>query len=152
MTKDRKNLIFLLVGVVVAVVFFAVNPPAAFSLEAWRVFGLLIPVIIIWATNAIPAGIASLLFLTLLCTFGLSSSSVAFSGFTNHLTWLMMGAFALSSAMQESGLSKRLSYFLLSKAKGMWFLVGCAYLCNVFMIAIPSSSARGKNLMRRFIR
>ncbi len=138
----KSTYILLIIGVVLCVICFVVPPPAGFSEKGWKVLGLLIPVIMVWATEAMPVGVGSVWFLALVSAFGLVKPDVAFSGFLEHLTWLMAGAFAIATAMQKTGLSKRMTYFLLSKAKGFWTIIGAGYLANVLMLAIPSSAAR----------
>lgn len=141
--KQNKALIGIIIGVVICTLMFVLPVPDGFTQEGWRVLGILIPIVIIWATNAMPVGVAAVLFLVVLCLAGLVKPGVAFSGFANHLTWLMMGAFAISVAMVSSGLSKRIAYFLLSKAKGLWSIVAVAYFANLCMVPVPSSTARG---------
>ena len=117
--KKNKALVGVIVGVLICVIMFVVPTPAGFTPEGWRVLAILIPIVIIWATDAMPVGIAAVLFLVLLCLFHLTDAKTAFSGFANHLPWLMMGAFAISVAMVESGLSKRIAYFCLSLQRGL---------------------------------
>lgn len=141
--KKNKALIGIIIGVIICAAMFILPTPEGFSPDGWRVLGVLIPIVIIWATDAMPVGIAAVLFLVVLCVAKLTTPDVAFSGFANHLTWLMMGAFAISVAMVQSGLSKRIAYYLLSKAKGLWSIVAVAYIANLCMVPVPSSTARG---------
>lgn len=144
MPQKYRTPIYLLLftGLVLCMGFFLTDPPPGITSKAWHVSGLLIPVIIIWATEAMPVGVASLWFLALVVAFGPIDPKVAFGGFLEQLTWLIVGAFSMAIAMEKTGLSKRITYFLLMKAKGFWGIVGAAYLANLLMLAIPSSSAR----------
>jgi anion transporter len=139
---NLKTYILLCVGVVIAVIIFLVPTPSQFTPEGWKVLGLLIPIIFVWATDCVPVGVASVLFLGLVVCFGLVPAKEAFSGFTNHLTWLMVGAFSLAVAMNKTGLSKRLTYLLIARAKGYWGLVISSYIANLVLMAVPSSAAR----------
>ncbi len=132
----------LLVGVLIAAAFFAIGAPAGVDPRGWHALGLLIPVIIIWATEAIPSGMASVFFLAIIVGFQIVKPGTAFAGFTTHLPWLMAGAFVLGAAMEQSGFSKRMTYWLLSRLRGVWGLVIAAYASNIFLIGVPSSSAR----------
>ena len=141
--KKNKALIGIIIGVIICAAMFICPVPEGFTADGWHVLAVLIPVVIIWATDAMPVGVAAILFLVVLCVAQLTTPDVAFAGFSSHLTWLMMGAFALSVAMVQSGLSKRIAYLLLSKAKGMWSIVAVAYIANFCMVPVPSSTARG---------
>lgn len=142
--KDNSMLsdILLLLGVLIGAIFFILPPPFDVGIQGWHVMGLLIPVIIIWATEALPVGVSSMLFLSLTVAFGLVKINVAFAGFTSHLPWLMAGAFAIGAAMQQTGLSKRMAYYLLSRLNSFWGLIVGIYLVNICLMAVPSSSAR----------
>lgn len=143
-TPNKSNIKYylLIIGIIIGVIMFIVPPPAGVNPAGWKVLALLIPIIMIWATEAIPVGVASMFFLALVVGFHLVKADVAFKGFTNHLAWLMMGAFAIGAAMQKTGLSKRMTYFLLSRLNSFWGLVIAAYAANVCLMAVPSSSAR----------
>jgi solute carrier family 13 (sodium-dependent dicarboxylate transporter), member 2/3/5 len=121
---------------------FVVTAPAGVDPRGWHALGLLIPVIIVWATEAVPVGIASLFFLALVVAFQLVKPEIAFKGFTHDLPWLMVGAFALGKAMEETGLSRRIAYFLLSRLRGFWGVTAAAYAANACFMAVPSSEAR----------
>jgi anion transporter len=129
-------------GLLIGASLFVIPAPTGVNPDGWHVLGLLIPIVVIWATEAIPVGVASLVFLALVVAFHYVTIDVAFKGFTNHLPWLMLGAFGISAAMERSGLSKRMTYFLLSHLKGFWGLVFAAYAANTCLMAVPSSAAR----------
>ena len=150
---NKRTASLLIIGIVICISMFIMHVPNGFSLEGWRLLGIMIPIVFVWATDAIPVGAASLLLLILVNVFGYADAKTVFSGFANHLTWLMMGAFALAVAMNESGLSKRISYLLLSKANGLWSLIGAGYLINVFMSKIKlylASFCKGKEQLLLF--
>ncbi|MBQ6454172.1 MAG: anion permease, partial [Coriobacteriales bacterium] len=132
----------LVVGVLLAALLFVIPAPAGFSPQGWHLLGVLVPIVIIWATEVMPVGVASLLLLTVVCVAGISTPDVAFSGFANHLCWLMLGAFILADAMMASGLSRRMALWLLSKAKSVNSLEGMAFLANLLMAPVPSATAR----------
>lgn len=132
----------ILVGVLIAVAVFIIPPPGGVKAGGWHVLGLLIPLIAIWATEAMPIGVSSLLFLALVVSTGIVPASVAFMGFTNSLPWLLVGAFAIGNAMEQSGLAKRLTYMMMSRIRGTWSLIGAAYATNIFLLGVPSGAAR----------
>jgi len=136
----------VLVGLAVGLALFVIPPPSGVNRAGWHILGLLIPIVTIWATEAMPVGIASILFLVIVVSLRYVKAEVAFKGFTGHLPWLMMGAFAIGAAMEHCGLSKRLTYFLLRHLRGFWGLTFAALAANLCMIAVPSSGARSSVL------
>ena len=127
----------------VAVAAFVLPPPGNVPVAGWHLAGLLVPLIAIWATEAMPVGVSSLLFLALVVSTGIAPAEVAFKGFTGSLPWLLVGAFAIGIAMEQCGLAKRVTYFLMAKIRGVWSLIAAAYAANVFLVGVPSATARG---------
>ena len=140
-SRDKKYLV-LLAGAIIGAALFVIPPIGGISPVGWHVLGLFIPIVAIWATEAIPVGVGSLLFLALVVGFHYVTPDVAFKGFTHHLPWLMLGAFAIGAAMERSGLAKRMTYYLLSHLRGYWGLTIAAYAANLCLMAVPSSAAR----------
>jgi DASS family divalent anion:Na+ symporter len=130
-------------AIVIAVAAFIIPPPHGVTVAGWHLLGLLIPLIAIWATEAMPIGASSLLFLALVVSTGIAPAEVAFKGFTASLPWLLVGAFAIGIAMDQSGLAKRVTYFLMSRIRGVWSMIAAAYASNIFLVGVPSATARG---------
>jgi len=139
---SNTALYVVLAGVIVGIIMYLMPAPEGVNPAGWKVMALLLPVVCIWATEAIPVGVGSLMFLALVVAFQIVPSRTAFGGFTNHLPWLMFGAFAIGTAMSQTGLSKRMTYWLLSKVNSFWGLILGAYGANLALMAVPSSSAR----------
>jgi len=136
------NYHLLLLSVLVGVAMFVLPAPAALPLAGWRTLALFIPIVIVWATEAIPVGVATLLFLSLVVAFHLVGPEVAFRGYVNNLPWLVVGGFAIGLAMEQTGLSKRMAYFLMSHLRGFWGVAIGAYIANLCMIGVGSVAAR----------
>jgi solute carrier family 13 (sodium-dependent dicarboxylate transporter), member 2/3/5 len=132
----------LIAGILAAAACYFVGPPAAVSANGWHALGLLIPIIIVWATEAIPVGVASMVFLALIVIFRLAPPAVALKGFTTDLPWLILGAFTIGRAMERTGLSRRLTYLLLSRLKGLGGTIIAIYAVDVCFMGVPSSEAR----------
>jgi anion transporter len=133
----------LVASVIVGGSLFFIAPPSGVSVAGWHTLGLLIPVVMIWGTGALPVGVASALFLALVVAFHLVGPDVAFKGFTNQLPWLIAGALGIGVASEKTGLSKRMAYFLLSHVRGLWGLVFGGYVANLLMLGCPSVAGRG---------
>ena len=141
--KNQWTDFLLIPAAAIGLAVFLLPPPGTVTLAGWHVLGLLVPLIVIWATEAMPIGASSLLFLALVVSTGVAPADVAFKGFTNSLPWLLAGAFALGIGMDQSGLARRVTYFLMSRIRGVWSMIGAAYLSNIFLIGVPSAAARG---------
>jgi DASS family divalent anion:Na+ symporter len=133
----------LIVAALIGASLFFIPPPAGVTVQGWHTLGLLIPVVMIWGTGALPVGVASALFLALVVAFHLVGADIAFKGFTNQLPWLIAGALAIGVASDKTGLSKRTAYFLLSHLRGLWGLIFGAYAANILMMGCPSVAGRG---------
>ena len=132
----------LIASVLVGASFYFIPPPANVNPNGWYTLGLLIPIVVVWGTEVLPVGMASVLFLALVVAFHLVGPDVAFKGFTNQLPWLIAGAFIIGTAMQKTGLSKRISYLLLSHVRGVWGLVAGAYVANIGLMGVPATAGR----------
>jgi len=77
--------------------------------EAQRVLGIFILCISFWVTGVIPLQITSMLAIILLPLLNIMPSAEAFALFGNQAVFFILGAFILSAAMIDSGLSTRLA-------------------------------------------
>lgn len=143
LAKVHWTYYLLVLSAVIGAFLFFVAPPAGVSVAGWHTLGLLIPVVMIWATGVIPVGVASALFLALVVGFHLVGPDVAFKGFTNQLPWLIAGALGIGVASEKTGLSKRMAYFILSHVRGLWGLIFGGYVANLLMMGCPSVAGRG---------
>jgi divalent anion:Na+ symporter, DASS family len=132
----------LVVGVLIGASLFFIPPPQGVNPNGWHLLGLLIPLVVVWATESIPVGVGAAVFLSVVVGFRLSTADVAFKGFTSQLPWLLVGAFLFGVAMEQCGLSKRMAYWLISRLRGVWGLITAAYASNIFLMGVPSSNAR----------
>lgn len=100
----------------VIVLFTALSALVAFGLqleglkpEAQRVLGIFVLCISFWVTGVIPLQITSMLAIILLPLLHIMPSAEAFALFGNQAVFFILGAFILSAAMIDSGLSTRLA-------------------------------------------
>ena len=78
---------------------------------------LLVMVIVFWIFEVMPAGFAGLLFMTLVAVFKIVPPSVAFSGFTAPVLWLIFAGLAIGAAADKTGLGKRMAYWIMVKMR-----------------------------------
>lgn len=78
---------------------------------------LLAMVISLWGFEIIPVGIGALFFLALVVMFKITSPLVAFSGFSVPTVWLVFSALIIGIAAENTGLGKRMAFWMITKAK-----------------------------------
>lgn len=84
--------------------------------EGQTVIGILIFVLILWMTEAIPFHITGLISILLMTVLKIDSfKNIVEIGFGNHIFIFFIGVLTLSSLINHSGLGRRIAIFLLSK-------------------------------------
>jgi len=103
---------------------------------------------IMWVTQAIPTGIAGLSVPPLLLLTGaIHKPAQAFSGFTNDVVFLCLGAFVFAAVLQLAGLDRRLalaalSLFRTTTTNGVvWALTATNMVLAMIVPAAPARAA-----------
>ena len=113
---DKKNisLLGLILGIIVFLFFNITSPPEGLDKISWLTAGVAILMTIWWVTEAIPiyaTGLVPLLLFPLLDLFDLK---VVAASYAHPLVLLFLGGFIIASAMENSGLHKRIALKILS--------------------------------------
>lgn len=101
---------------------------------------------VVWLTNALPMGISGLGIPLLLNLTGAAPKiPLAFSGFTQDVTFLILGCFMLAAIMQTTGLDRRIALGIISrvKPKVSSIMKGLMAAHLVTAILVPAANARG---------
>lgn len=97
----------------------------------------------LWSTTSINAAYVALMSTLLLVLTGGTSQERLFEALASEVIWLMIGAFVLGGAIQQTGLAGRLTDLVLSRARTVghmfWMLTTALILLSFF---IPSTSGR----------
>jgi len=102
--------IFLLAAIV------AFGPsPEGLNTSAQRVIGVFVLCVSLWVTGLIPLQITSMLAIVLLPLLHIMPSAEAFALFGNQAVFFILGAFIISAALIDCGLSTRLTCAALNK-------------------------------------
>lgn len=88
-------------------------PPEGWTQVSFRAMSIFVFIVFLWATELIPAPVASLFAIVLLPLSGVITSKVAFSLFGSESVFFVLGALILSAAIYISGLARRLALLLL---------------------------------------
>ena len=112
--KINISLLGLIFGILVFLFFFISSPPEGLNRIAWLTAGVTILMTIWWVSEAIPiyaTGFAPLILFPLLDLFELK---IVASSYAHPLVLLFLGGFIIASAMEDSGLHKRIALKILS--------------------------------------
>lgn len=144
-----KQLAFLIVGLVVAVVFFVIPPfqmgsAEPLSPEGMKVLGLFFMAVVWWMGNCFADFITGLLMLTAFLLFGITDIGTAFSAFSGSVIWVVIPALAIGAALSKSGLLRRIVLIILSKFKGGFTSIVAGFLVAGTVVGplIPSATAK----------
>lgn len=101
---------------------------------------------VIWLSDGLPLAVSGLMIPVLLSLTGASAKLPdAFSGFTNNVTFLILGCFILAAVMQTTGLDKRIALGIVSRVKPTVgsVLKGIIGAHLVTAVLVPATNARG---------
>ncbi len=96
-----------------------VLPLPGLSTEAHRLAAVMVAVITLWVTEAIPLPVTALLGPTLAVILGVAPAGQAFAQFANPLIILFIGSFILAQAIFVHRLNERIAYGVMS-----WKVIG----------------------------
>lgn len=103
------------VGVLVFILFLLIKTPEGMEQGAKITIGLLLWMAIWWATEALPLSVTSLLPLVILPLFKVIDAKTISKSYMSQEIMLFMGGFFISAALEQSGLHKRFSIWLIDK-------------------------------------
>ena len=112
--KINISLLGLIFGILVFLFFLISSPPEGLNRIAWLTAGVTILMTIWWVSEAIPiyaTGFAPLILFPLLDLFELK---IVAASYAHPLVLLFLGGFIIASAMEDSGLHKRIALKILS--------------------------------------
>lgn len=141
----------LLIGLASATIGFGVTLPAGLELDARLslfAFGI---AALLWATSKIEAGYVAMAAAVFLALTGVIEQDRLFEALGSKVVWLMIGAFIVGAAAEETGLAARLSLFASAKVKnvrGMMWITSMILVPLTFLI--PSTSGRAAAVLPMF--
>jgi len=130
--------------VVVATVMFFWPPPPGVSVTTMHAAALVIMVIGLWATQALPEHITGLLFMLLAVLLAVAPANVVFSGFSSGTLWLVLGGLLLAEAVRSTGLGERVALGLLGRFTGSYpmLVTGVVAVSTLLMFVMPATLGR----------
>jgi sodium-dependent dicarboxylate transporter 2/3/5 len=158
-TFTLKSVLGIIGAIVAGLLLFYALPgsetvPGGLSTAARGLAAIFVVALILWATEAVPIAVTSLLVLVLGPLLGVFEGlKGAVIGFTSPVIYFIIASFVLSTAVEKSGLGRRFALWLInrwgtnSKVAALVFMVGCGLIsaimsnipaCAIFMsLAIP---------------
>jgi anion transporter len=141
---QHKHSIGLIIALIIGVVFWVTPSIGGLSQAGTRILGSLLVWIILLLIEIADAAVITILWLIFLVVTRLTKMDVAFQGFSNNTTWLLIGAMMIGVAASKTGLAKRIAYYILTfsgekyKSLTIWLMVSGAILGAI----MPSGTAR----------
>ena len=140
-----KNFWAIPVLVAVCAVLVAMPAPAGLPEAGKRVMAVAVLAIGLWCTEALPAGVTSLvLILALVLTGAVNGFSEALVGFAEPVAYFLMGVLTIGLAVSRSGLAERVARFFLRRSRGSSrsFYLQLLAAFPLLTLILPSATTR----------
>lgn len=122
----------------------AAPAPAGLPEAGKRVIAVAVLAIGLWCTEALPAGVTSLvLIVALVLSGGVAGFPEALVGFSDPVAYFLIGVLTIGLAVSRSGLAERVAHFFLRRSQGS---ARSLYLQLLLVIALPYWAAVGEPL------
>jgi len=135
--------IWLAVAIVVGLVLAFSPTPQGLTRMGQLVLAITAGTVILWATEVMNNGVASVLMMALLIAVKVPPPR-ALSGFADPAFWTLLAVLYYGFAMRKTGLAERLSYYILTLFPGSYAGILTAFFVIGFVLAlgIPSMTVR----------
>ena len=113
-TQSNKAMIIkLLVALALGIFIYVLPKPDNLPIEGHKLAAILVPVVFLWVSEAIPIGITALLATALMIMFKVTDSSSAWAPYANRAVMFVMMIIMFGVVLNEVGLAKRLLFWIL---------------------------------------
>ena len=136
--NGKSVIIKLAIAVALGATIFALPRPAELPPEGHRLAAILVPVIFLWVSEAIPIGITALLATASMIAFKVTSAQAGWAPYANRAVMFVMMIIMFGVVLNEVGLAKRLLFWILKFAgtnvKKLSFFIAftCTMLATIF--------------------
>jgi len=143
--KDSRNLMILVAAVIAGLITLQIAPLTGLAETGQRLLGILVFIVIVWATEAVSYPVSSLMLIVLMTWAGAgpkvtlkASFQSSLAGFSATVPVAVMVATAFAAVVKSVGLSERIIYLIMATCAGR---KGTAKASNVlgamFLAEIP---------------
>jgi sodium-dependent dicarboxylate transporter 2/3/5 len=116
-TQSTKAMIIkLLIALGLFLFIYFLPRPESLPVEGHRLGAILLPIVFLWVSEAIPIGVTALLATALMIIFKVTGSSQAWAPYANRTVMFVMMIIMFGVILNEVGLAKRLLFFILKFA------------------------------------
>jgi solute carrier family 13 (sodium-dependent dicarboxylate transporter), member 2/3/5 len=123
----------------------ALPPPAGLGHEGQAVLGVVFAGVLLWISEALPLGLTALLVLVLLGIVPTWKQSATFVGFSSPVVFFLIGAAAIGTAVEATGLAERIARVLVRSARGSPNRLYVQMLASLPGLALVMPSAITRN-------
>jgi len=149
--ESAVNPIYKIIAAFAIFFLFILLPPlVGLSPQGQRVIAVVLLAIILWATEALPVGVSSIIILLLLAiTKSVPSANDLFYGFLSPILYFLVGVMAMGGAIVKSGLALRAAKVFLRGARGSTrrLLANCLLSLPPLALILPSAITRNAILL-----
>ena len=103
MKFTKKQLIYLMVGLILGIAIALIPAPSGLEVQAMRVIGILVCAIVWWAGQVFHEAVTPILMCVAFVIFGKVPIEVSFSAFSGSTYWLLVAAFGLLLGLAAAG-------------------------------------------------
>lgn len=141
---NKKQAIFGVLGIMVAVVFFATPAPENLPMEGWHTLGIFLLAVMFWIGGTMPDFVTCLLMQMLLVLTRCTTLGVAYSAWSGSVIWIVIPVMAIGAALSKTGLLRRIVLKILSFFSGSWSkqIIGLFIAGNIVNPMVPSQTAK----------
>lgn len=144
MKLSKKQLIWLIVGLVCGIALALTPPPAGLEVAAMKVLGILLCAILWWAGQVFPEAVTAMLMSIAFIVIAKVPAGTSLAAFSGTTFWLLVAAFGLGAGIKACGLLERVSLLLLKlfpkSYRGQVF--GLLAVTTIVSPFVPSKAAK----------
>lgn len=142
MKLSKKQRIGFVLFALILVGMFLVPTGEGLTVQGRSAVGILVAMLVLLVSEALPIGVTCILAPALLIAFGAVPVGQAFSGFTNHILFFVLASFGISAALTKANLSRRLLISLIrSFGKNVRTLLLAVMTCTALVSSVISNVA-----------
>ncbi len=123
----------------------AIPTPDGLTVEGKRALAVMVLAVGLWATEALPMAVTGIVGIVALVLVGAGPVEAAIYGFSQPVSYFLVGILTLGLAVQQSGLAERLALYLIRLAGGSPVALYIQMLVSfaALTFALPSATTRG---------
>ncbi|MDL2266378.1 anion permease [Desulfovibrio sp. OttesenSCG-928-G15] len=111
--NQKSTVIKILIALALGLIIIMIPRPETMPPEAHRLAAILVPVVFLWVSEAIPIGITALLATAAMIAFKVTSAQAGWAPYANRAVMFVMMIIMFGVVLNEVGLAKRMLFWIL---------------------------------------